>query len=747
MKFCRQCGKSLSDQAAFCSGCGTRINSMPGQDAPPQKQHFHPHGQQFPPDWSIPPQGQRFPPDQNTPPWSRQIPFDQTAPPPKKSHKGVIIAVVCLLSVLLLCGLSVGGYLFYVNQKTNTFKKYVKAYQEKASSYVSLSDCTEEYEENLAAAKRLISNKDFQKMSKQKKQMEELWPQVEENLDKITTQKELFDDIISEMEDSEKYFFDDKEDDYQKAKNAAQTAIEQYQAENAVKKTAEFQEVAEDVKKYNEEEVKSYIEAVNRSTLGSGWMTLETSLLEEQKKHVDDYYQEKNFVKTKEAYEAFMTQEESLEAVKNANHVLSGYSQADVSKDYEVRLYFDVAEITNWKNNGFTIYEKAQSDNDWKSCKLLKVQEVEGNMTIDLVADVSSSMSSAFLTMQTILSGFASSTSADTYLGLSLIGNVYERKLNFTQDKNAICNGINNLTCNGLTSLYQSLYSSVMYTATASGAKCVVAFTDGKNVSYQTGYDYTADDVIRVAKAYQIPVYIIGLGSDPDSFLLRRIASETGGEYYDHVSITDMGNIYNTIYSQQKNRYEVTYQSALVSNADRQIYMLYYDEQSNVGIRFENSLEASTLYNGYQMTFDSSNLTAYYTDQKYISSDDLSHISNINDLQKVINIYCAKNGYQFRNANILQEMISLGVISTNGNLDMDATTNNLKQNAIIWANYMALYNHRYEMVYQEVYKVYTQNGRNMSIEQLMPIVHQNLGQTDMTRFSNDVTTAYKAITS
>ena len=285
-----------------------------------------------------------------------------------------------------------------------------------------------------------------------------------------------------------------------------------------------------------------------------------------------------------------------------------------------------------------------------------------------------------------------------------------------------------------------------MYTASASGAKCVVAFTDGMNVSYNTGFDYSADDVIRVAKAYQIPVYIIGLGSNIDSALLRRIATETGGQYYDRVSISDMSTIYGNIYSQQKNRYEVSYKSEFKSDMDRQIYMLYYDDNTNVGIRFENELAAATLYNGYQMAFDANNLAGYYTDKKYLSSDDLSHIANINDLQKLINIYCAKNGYQFQNPNVLQEMISMGVISSNGTLNMDATTANLQQNSVLWANYMALYNRRYELIYQEVYKVYNARNKNISLEEIMTTVHQNLGQTDLTRFSVDVNAAYKAVT-
>ena len=146
------------------------------------------------------------------------------------------------------------------------------------------------------------------------------------------------------------------------------------------------------------------------------------------------------------------------------------------------------------------------------------------------------------------------------------------------------------------------------------------------------------------------------------------------------------------------------------------------------------------------MAFDANNLAGYYTDKKYLSSDDLSHIANINDLQKLINIYCAKNGYQFQNPNVLQEMISMGVISSNGTLNMDSTTANLQQNSVLWANYMALYNRRYELIYQEVYKVYNDRNKNISLEEIMTTVHQNLGQTDLTRFSVDVNAAYKAVT-
>ena len=766
MKFCTKCGKSANDDALFCTACGAKFktsqisepsnmsssfNEEKTKPAPPlQQQPEHVQQQVIPSQQqTLPPRQQTIPPQQQPRQFQQQmLPPSQTFgnEPKKKSRKGGIIALVSILSILLIAGLGVGGFFFYAHTKTEKFANYLENYKEKAAAYASLGDYSEEYNTYLSEAKKLISKKDFRSMPQQKSRMETLWPELDNMVSQIEKQKEIFDDIVAEMESDEKYFFGDMEHDYNAAKEAAEAAITNYLATDAVKKTKAFEKVADEIKEYDKNEVHDYLQDVEQVSRNSGWLALEENLLNTRKQQVIDSADEGNYVKTKEAYDAFMKQKSSLEAVNNAAHVLSGYNQADVSKDYEVRLYFDISEITDWEDDGFTIYEKANNNNDWKYCELLDVNEVDGHMTIDLVADVSDSMSSSFTTMQNILSSFASSTSPDTYLGLSLIGNVYERKLGFTQDKTTVSNEINHLNCYGLTSLYQSLYSSVMYTASASGAKCVVAFTDGMNVSYNTGFDYSADDVIRVAKAYQIPVYIIGLGSNIDSALLRRIATETGGQYYDRVSISDMSTIYGNIYSQQKNRYEVSYKSEFKSDMDRQIYMLYYDDNTNVGIRFENELAAATLYNGYQMAFDANNLAGYYTDKKYLSSDDLSHIANINDLQKLINIYCAKNGYQFQNPNVLQEMISMGVISSNGTLNMDSTTANLQQNSVLWANYMALYNRRYELIYQEVYKVYNDRNKNISLEEIMTTVHQNLGQTDLTRFSVDVNAAYKAVT-
>ena len=104
------------------------------------------------------------------------------------------------------------------------------------------------------------------------------------------------------------------------------------------------------------------------------------------------------------------------------------------------------------------------------------------------------------------------------------------------------------LNCYGLTSLYQSLYSSVIYTASQPGSKCVVAFTDGLNEPYGTGYDFTENDVIEAAKRYKIPVYIIALGSQVDSYVLNNIAYSTGGKYFENTSIYDLYSIYEEIY-------------------------------------------------------------------------------------------------------------------------------------------------------------------------------------------------------
>ena len=108
-----------------------------------------------------------------------------------------------------------------------------------------------------------------------------------------------------------------------------------------------------------------------------------------------------------------------------------------------------------------------------------------------------------------------------------------------------------------MTSLYDALYTAVERVATQTGARCVIAFTDG-NDNYSS---CTGQDVINVAKRYHVPVFIIGIGSI-NSNDISQITAQTGGAYYNINTVDSMQNIYDQIYQMEKELYLVEFEDS-----------------------------------------------------------------------------------------------------------------------------------------------------------------------------------------
>ena len=150
-----------------------------------------------------------------------------------------------------------------------------------------------------------------------------------------------------------------------------------------------------------------------------------------------------------------------------------------------------------------------------------------------------------------------------------------QQAVEFTDDKTAISQKISGLTTDNMTSLYDALFAAVNTTAVQDGAKCVVAFTDGKDNYSQC----SASDVIEVAKKYKIPVFIIGIGSTINTSELQRIGTETNGFYRNINSIDNMADIYQEIYRQQKEMYMVEYNTEGKNKSTSRQIMIEYQER------------------------------------------------------------------------------------------------------------------------------------------------------------------------
>ena len=166
----------------------------------------------------------------------------------------------------------------------------------------------------------------------------------------------------------------------------------------------------------------------------------------------------------------------------------------------------------------------------------------------------------------------------------------------FTNDAQLLKQAVDNLYTQDMTAFYDALYVSVNKVAAKSGAKCVIAFTDGMD-NYSSS---SPSDVIALAQRYHIPIFIIGVGSD-DYSESRSIALQTGGNYYSAVTVADISNIYDQIYKQEK-----------------ELYMLEFEDTSDVSV------------------FNQSNIVVGYHTAEYGGETSYSYTPNTLDRKSVM---------------------------------------------------------------------------------------------------------------
>lgn len=96
-----------------------------------------------------------------------------------------------------------------------------------------------------------------------------------------------------------------------------------------------------------------------------------------------------------------------------------------------------------------------------------------------------------------------------------------------------------------------------------SGRRVVLTLTDGMDNNGQARLSET----IRAAVDANVPIYVVGLGSDVDRNGLQRLAQETGGQVYFSPNAAELEQLYQSIASNLRNEYALTYRS-LTPNLD-----------------------------------------------------------------------------------------------------------------------------------------------------------------------------------
>ena len=99
------------------------------------------------------------------------------------------------------------------------------------------------------------------------------------------------------------------------------------------------------------------------------------------------------------------------------------------------------------------------------------------------------------------------------------------------------------------TEIYQAILQGIADTATQppDNRKAVVVITDGRQNPDPSPSGVTIDDCIASAQEKDIPIFPIGIGVDIDTTDLGLLASETGGIFYQSISVDDIPGIYDQL--------------------------------------------------------------------------------------------------------------------------------------------------------------------------------------------------------
>lgn len=237
--------------------------------------------------------------------------------------------------------------------------------------------------------------------------------------------------------------------------------------------------------------------------------------------------------------------------------------QYDLSEYPNIKLYVDVTDkagnfVDNLGSDAFFINEGRTIEGMSRASVIAaaKLNQNEG-ISIGLVADASGSMDTYMEETKNAVLSFVNSVQFEKGDEIEIVKFDEQAYIcqSFTRDISEVTRSIQEIYTGGSTRLYDTLINEIARIQSCSNAKCIIGFTDGMdNMSV-----YTAQDVVDRAVASRIPVFLIGIGPGCDSQALSYIAQSTQGLYSNIDDVSSLANIYNAIYTEQKEVYYLEY--------------------------------------------------------------------------------------------------------------------------------------------------------------------------------------------
>jgi Ca-activated chloride channel family protein len=195
-------------------------------------------------------------------------------------------------------------------------------------------------------------------------------------------------------------------------------------------------------------------------------------------------------------------------------------------------------------------------------------------IALSILLDTSNSMEDKLKTAQEAAIGFARRLKSDDVASIIDFNSQVRIIQGFTSDVSALEKAIRSTQANGSTSLYNAIYVSLkelrkvpVRTDDEIRREAIVVLSDGDDTSSLMPYE----EVLDLAKRSETAVYTIGLrpsqndpiraGFKEAEFVLKQLATETGGRSFFPTSVTELPKIYDQISQELSTLYSIGYSS------------------------------------------------------------------------------------------------------------------------------------------------------------------------------------------
>lgn len=571
--FCRICGSKMEDDALFCTNCGTKSENHQFNKAEKPAQPVSSSskseisetvfeiqndqkGMEYNWDSSPPP-----PPPNDIPPSSNEY-YPLEKKPKRKMYK-IILAIVIPLIIILL---AISGFFVYRHF-------FMSGGDVPASSLLQSSD----YEHLISEGKKNMANNEFDRAIANFKEA------LNENPDSLEAAVEL----------SRAYMMNQ---DFEKAKDVLSKfdpdeSDEQYNKWRELSDLAETEPTVTEIDVDHFPQVKVSVSVSDKVDVTKNHIFITED--SDENLEITDFKNEKGKIEFTYISDSEDAGYESEQRDSNISIVLGEFTvsrrasyetpifepatltliSTDTSEYPKVKAYFRVQNavtgetIKNIDPGSFIVKEQIQGG-EYLAREIREVSPLEDKvgLNINLATDKSGSIDFSDMDkIKRVMSDFIDNLQYDIGDKAEILAfdSIVQQMCYYTNDVSLLKNGIYNMSSDGQTALYDAIYMGINHSALQGGARCVIVFTDG----HDNASRYSQWDVIDYSILNQVPVYIIGVGSQVDTYTLTNIAQDTGGRYWFIDDLYDLEEIYKTIYAEQKELYLVEYESD--ESADR----------------------------------------------------------------------------------------------------------------------------------------------------------------------------------